>query len=89
MFQQAGLRIETLEFSFRPANWFTMMYPAENIRTDFLNWYDQLQNQLSSQPDVVINALKNKYNLGKEMSMQEAAEFFAVQFHLRAVKQHL
>ena len=89
MFQQAGLRIETLEFSFRPANWFTMMYPAENIRTDFLNWYDQLQNQLSSQPDVVINALKNKYNLDKEMSMQEAAEFFAVQFHLRAVKQHL
>lgn len=84
MFHQAGLQIEMLEFSFRPANWFTMMYPSENIRPDFLKLYDELQNKLSTQPEVVINSLNQRYNLGKVMNAQEAAEFFAVQFHLRA-----
>lgn len=84
LFDSVGLTIEHVEFSTRPGSWFTKMHPPGLVHPDWIRLYDLLQERLAKGDDITENLRKLYFfdHLGRE----EAAEFFAVQFHVKARK---
>jgi 2-polyprenyl-3-methyl-5-hydroxy-6-metoxy-1,4-benzoquinol methylase len=85
LFNQAGLRVDKVECSRRPGQWFNEMHKTGEINQQFLELYEALQNAIEKNIDHVKSVLNERYSMEK-ITDQDVQELFTVQFHLVATR---
>jgi 2-polyprenyl-3-methyl-5-hydroxy-6-metoxy-1,4-benzoquinol methylase len=83
LFKQVGLGVDKIKSSFRSGQWFSKMHQPEEINQQFLELYDDLQNNISNNIDQVKTVLAERYSMDN-LSDSHVMELFTVQFHLVA-----
>jgi hypothetical protein len=84
MFHRLGLKIEHIEPSLRDGQWYAKMYGPEAVSPGFIEIYNGLLQKCLNGDDIT-GDLKQLHHFDS-LAREEAVEFFAAQFHLRAVK---
>jgi len=85
LFSQVGIEIKEIKNSFRAGQWFNQMHEIQEINQEFLQLYDALQNNISSNINQVKTVLNQRYSM-ENLSDSDVMELFTVQFHMIAKK---